>query len=363
MSEFESKTKLSSRDERHPTPHGVRPQEQSAVRYGEGRGRSFDLMKSPRMIAQRKLMDGWGASQPAHGVRPQEQGAVRYGDRRGPSFDLMKSPRMIAQRKSIDGWSASQPVQRYKKVGSNLVSGNLKYVLDENDRNTLHANQNADGPKPDGAFENNGTRTFSPKELGLDAENPDSTFNSFKGIFKLGDKLATNNPNDCGMYANALARGLGSWSNETLIDGIPGRRSGLSTPVDRFRSAQTPEDKDAVNRDRYDVEDPDNRESYLEMNVGDVFELYFDQVESKALKESGECPHHAAAVVAVDGKDQITHEANAGLEIDAGQFFMYGDAKEQQFYTKNIGGFDWSKVQSSTEGFNKHGVLDRLIRK
>lgn len=52
------------------------------------------------------------------------------------------------------------------------------------------------------------------------------------------------------------------------------------------------------------------------------------------------CPHHAAAVVAKDGGDNITCEANAGEELDAPIFDMYGTVEQSQtFYEKQKGGF------------------------
>lgn len=268
---------------------------------------------------------------------------------------------MQAQRRQIDHWNGGPTVQCYSQVGSRLISKNTKYVLDESDRNLLYAAPGAAGPQPGTAFEKTGSKSFSAKELGS-GEGPVS-FESYKGKFELKDADGPVNPNDCGMYANALARGLDSWTKEELVEKKKvGRRQGLSNPEDRYRAATTGEGKQQASRDRYDVLDKDNQESYLAMNVGDVFELYFENHVSEALKNGGECSHHAAAVVAVDAEDQITHEANAGTKLKAGRFFMYGKAKEQQFYTKNIREFDWKKAKGTVKDTEKAGILDRLIK-
>lgn len=66
------------------------------------------------------------------------------------------------------------------------------------------------------------------------------------------------------------------------------------------------------------------------------------------------CPHHAAAVVAKDGGDNITCEANAGEELEEPIFDMYGTLEPSQtFYEKQKSGFGDATYPAFTQVLEK----------
>lgn len=300
---------------------------------------------------------------------PQSANGAAFQRRRSGTaapYDVMDSPRMVAQRQQLSRLFGNAPVQRYAQVGTLQISESENYVLDENDRSVLWVKPGV-ADLPDFAFSKDGSKSF-------DAVGGGVAYQGFVGKLKFG---AENNPNDCGMYANALARGKQDWQKEELltIDNkpVPSRKEGLIGPFERWEAAPLAK-KAEVAKDQFQPAS-DNKEPSMSMQPFDVYELSFHPKTSEELKNRGFCPHHAATVIAVDNGDEITHEANAANKGQKfGQFFMYGKRAGQNFYEKNIGYFMGAGIEKfpnktveQIEGTpvdqDKSAKLERLIRR
>ncbi len=179
----------------------------------------------------------------------------------------------------------------------------------------LHVAKGAAPPEPAAYFQRIGTEERIPPPTREQAameneggrphpENPE-TFLIYAPSKKLADAKATEQPNDCGMYANALAFDKKTWANEKTAGE---HLTGFITPQQQGPKAQ------------YDPSDKETRDA-LALDIGDMYRIDWDDVKKKPV---GACPFHLATVIAKDGADHVTSEADASRDLAQPLFQMYG---------------------------------------
>ena len=142
-------------------------------------------------------------------------------------------------------------------------------------------------------------------------------FNVYQSNKKFNDSKASQQPNDCGMYANALAFEKETWGKEKR----PGEHlEGMIKPSDI--------DKKEGNS-QYDPQEEGSKDN-LSLDVGDMYRMDWDKPKDKPEEK---CGHHVATVVAKDGEDHITSEADAGLKLQTAAFKMYGTTENTFWQT------------------------------
>lgn len=207
-------------------------------------------------------------------------------------------------------------------------SDNWKYAV-KGDSNELYVNENTQGPHPSSFFEM--TRAVSPPVLF-----PVPLANM--GIYKYSSKKTFRN--DCGDFAAALITQDEKHLNcdEQIRVQAPDIH-----PVSKITKQAIPDDLRS-GRFLYGIqgeyaEDDTNPISADEFNMGtaaapNIGEAYF--MGRKVKQEVGQNEFHVAAVVAVDGNDRITCEADADKEGSREPFFeMYGtQTPERTFHNQ-----------------------------
>ena len=213
--------------------------------------------------------------------------------------------------------AANSPVQGiFEHAGIRFTEG-AKYGIPRDDRAKLLARPDSAPPQPDDFFKVSGDRAVEmpaapseEKKIGKeDAEKEKSAiikFSIFESTKKFGE--GSGQPNDCGMYANALAFGKESWDKETRL---AEHLEGMTKPGEQGDHAQ------------YDPGDKKTNDA-LSLEVGDMYRIDWDQPDKKPGEK---CAHHVATVVARDGEDHVTSEAHADLKDPKPIFELYGTTK------------------------------------
>lgn len=161
-------------------------------------------------------------------------------------------------------------------------------------------------------------------------------YNAYKYSVQSGFK------NDCGEFARILCKNL-KHSSSLLYPRFISEKDVNKEDVVKYW------EKNKIGIDGTDSQENKERRQDFSQNEAtnpDVGEAYFmgrtrkfTEAQEKRLREQGECRHHVAAVIAKDGSDNITCEADAGKK-DANEpvFDMYGtktktdDEKAQTFH-------------------------------
>ncbi len=155
-------------------------------------------------------------------------------------------------------------------------------------------------------WDKNGRRL--PMTKPYDVYKPKAEFDQNRN--KWGDFIG---PNDCLQYAAALAKNSKIWGSVKAGDG-KGERTNLK---------QISDGKDNQwSNSPHDGNDP-------EVDVGDT---YYMRPKNKNLKVPGRCNHHGSTVIAKDGADKITSEADASTGRAKPVFEMYGSRGDGSFY-------------------------------
>jgi hypothetical protein len=208
-------------------------------------------------------------------------------------------------------------------------SQNANYGIPLDAIHQILCNKKALPPSPIKHFEkiNEVTKEISPspskEEQVWEGEGgktlPSINFDVYQSNKKFNDSKAPQQPNDCGMYANALAHNKETWVKEEK----PGEHlEGMIKPSEI--------DKKEGNS-QYDPQEEGSKDN-LSLDVGDMYRMDWDQPKDKPEEK---CGHHVATVVAKDGEDHITSEADAGLKLQTAAFKMYGTTENTFWQTHN----------------------------
>lgn len=223
------------------------------------------------------------------------------GNGRNQRFNIVDNrPSSIQMAKTIQSINLV-PIQCYRQGTTYKTSTNGIYRTFITDDNMLDIKKGTGKPPLIGSY--------------LEPNGSVSGFERYKFKAIPYDKTTGegNFVNDCGFFARFLMTG-----NKNALKGAVLTHSKADPRQKLFGSITS---TNALN----EMANPAIREAYF-MGKDPSF--------------SSTCRHHVAAVVAKDGGDNITCEANAGEELDAPIFDMYGtEDQSQTFYEKQKGGF------------------------
>jgi hypothetical protein len=204
------------------------------------------------------------------------------------------------------------PVQGMFEEDGIKYSENIKYGIPNDDLKILLVKANALPPQPLQHFQKINELSKEVKAQPTQEEQiweneggktPVIKFDVYSSNKKLNDAKHDLQPNDCGMYANALALDKKTWGKEREIKE---HLKGMNGPTD-----------DSEQYDANDIKSKDN----LSLDIGDMYRIDWDDVHNKPIEKSA---HHVSTVVAKDGEDHVTSEADAGEKLEAPIFRMYG---------------------------------------
>ncbi|MBN9384942.1 MAG: hypothetical protein J0H74_29575 [Chitinophagaceae bacterium] len=217
--------------------------------------------------------------------------------------------------------SSKFPVQGIFKHDGARFSQNAQYGIPDDDPAHLLVGKSTAPPQPHGHFQQTGDRTVyfpptSTEKTSSESEGEQGVTVAFH-LYTSGKPFGeSTQPNDCGMYANALAFDKSTWAKETRAGE---HLEGMITPNAQGEHAQ------------YDPADNKSKDA-LSLDIGDMYRMDWDKPGRKPLEK---CAHHVATVVAKDGEDHITSEADAGLQIAKPKFEMYGTTKDTFWMAHN----------------------------
>lgn len=148
--------------------------------------------------------------------------------------------------------------------------------------------------------------------------------------------------NDCGDFASALMSGNLDYMDEekskSLSDFHPiDRNKQLHTGID-VRESEVKEGENCNFLDLLTSKKDNKKYAWNKDAAPDIGKAYF---AARTTKEYKGCPYHVAAVVATDGKDRITCEADASNEeLGEPVFDMYSVTNEgQTFHDEQTSGY------------------------
>ncbi len=196
-----------------------------------------------------------------------------------------------SSHKSGIGFSA--PIQRYKTDGTKKVSVNKDYFVDSAASAVLSVRSGATPPSPAGLIIANGNQV-QYKNSAYDEYHFDPTKNFV---------------NDCLGFAENVARGTDVDSNRGEFRAVGDRPNG----TDRLFGQSDRNNTDIANGSWA-------QDEFTDPGIGEAY-----GITRSVEPVRGETPYHVAAVVAKDGSDNVTIEADAS---DVGRavpiFDMYG---------------------------------------
>jgi hypothetical protein len=213
-------------------------------------------------------------------------------------------------------FDASSPVQGVFVDGDVTYTQNAVYGIPLLNPSSLYVKKGDAGPVPPGYFQTDSEIELPiplpvvPVKEGLPveekkgdaAERPKIKFDIYESRYTFNNEGPLR-PNDCGMYAQALALNKETWVKET---GLGEHLTGLTKPQ--------------TNADQYDPSEPATADN-LSLDVGNTYRIDWDNALKKPAEKSA---HHVATVVAKDGEDHVTSEADAGENLVKPRFAMYG---------------------------------------
>lgn len=214
-------------------------------------------------------------------------------------------------------FDAASPVQGVFIDGEVTYTQNAVYGIPLLNPSRLYVKKGDAGPVPSVYFQTDSEIELPiplqvvPVKEGLpveekkvdQAERPKIKFDIYESRYTFNNDGPLR-PNDCGMYAQALALNQdATWAKETdagqhLI--------GLTKPQ--------------TDADQYDPSDLGTADN-LSLDVGNTYRIDWNDVLTKPGEKSA---HHVATVVAKDGEDHVTSEADAGDILVKPRFAMYG---------------------------------------
>jgi Domain of unknown function (DUF4157) len=269
--------------------------------------------------------EAWHVVQQKQGrVKPtmQLKGKVNVNDDKGleKEADVMGAKALQMKGKTNTNLQSNTlnkdaTVQGMFKEDGLEFSQNAKYAIPLADNKVLFASIDVAPPLPVQHFKKVGEiekkiiPPVAPKEeKGMESEAPKIAplvikFDVYASNKEFNHPQHEEQPNDCGMYANALAHDKKTWGKE-IIAGE--HLAGMIPPKD-----------DSCQYSPSDEAQKDN----LSLDVGDMYRMDWDKPHLKPVEKSG---HHVATVVAKDGVDHITSEADAGEKLPTAIFRMYG---------------------------------------
>lgn len=267
--------------------------------------------------------EAWHIVQQKQGrVKPtmQMKGKVNVNDDKGLEMEAdVMGARAMQIKENTSNYLRSNKLNNQTTVQGLFVedgltfSENANYAIPLNNDRILFTNTKAAPPSPEQYFEkiDEQKKEMAPpkEELAMENEGGKSippkiiTFDVYQSNKKFNAPQHDEQPNDCGMYANALAFDKETWSKE--------KRAG-----EHLVGMTHPKDDSW----QYNPADPGTKDN-LSLDVGDMYRMDWDNPKVKPLEKSG---HHVATVVAKDGEDHITSEADAGEKLPTAIFRMYG---------------------------------------
>lgn len=222
-----------------------------------------------------------------------------------------------APENDVEVSSGSSIIQRYYDAGMYRNSDDSNYAIALSDPQKLFVKDGSNPPHPISFFNqaaaNPGWKAYMPKAALYNA----AIYPDYHG------------PNDCGMYATALAKNNPSWGRikQTYLS-LVGKESG-NYPQQNFKSVH-----ENLKGGKTDKE--------IEPQTGEALLIHPPEGSTSGFGGSSlfsyRCNFHAAPIVVKSstGGDYVTSEADAG---DQGRAFphweMYGTKKEQTFHYKN----------------------------
>ncbi|MFN5047849.1 DUF4157 domain-containing protein [Roseateles sp.] len=233
-------------------------------------------------------------------------------DRMGSRALQMKSVSAAPSRPLPAGGAA--PVQRFTDAEHYRISEGSRYAVPKagGNKNQLYVHERLGGtpPSPDRFFVKSGTdgpwSIYTPKAR-FDAEVPDGPGTTFKG------------QNDCGFYAGALATNTTDWSSGHGMGALKDTGTGKAVGGSQTR------DQDLT--DLGHGSDP---------GLGEAYFIWPNPKTRDEDRNYTKAAHHVATVVATDGGDRITSEADCGDDRKAPLFGIYGTKEPSQtFLTRN----------------------------
>lgn len=204
-------------------------------------------------------------------------------------------------------------------------SENNKYATFDRCKSWLFVNKNGGAlPRPKDFFlpveQNECWIKYIPNSTLIPEDKADMTTGNYPENLLLGY-----GPNDCGYYAGALAGDKKSWSTGDIFRGMKDKQTGKT-----------------IFREPHDTALTDQREGA----APEIGESYFIWPPSGVRLSYRGAVHHVATVVAKDGADRITSEADCGEKRVVPYFEMYGtknttpQEKEQTFLYRNCSYFN-----------------------
>lgn len=214
-------------------------------------------------------------------------------------------------------------VQFYTENNGIKVSENNKYATNDNNKNVLYLNNriaNVPRPLPNEFFyrseHNEFYDTYVPNTDLVSGQSVDSQQNYPPML------LIYYGANDCGYYAGALANNNKNWQ-----DGAG------------FKSMKIKEKDKGM---------------HAASNIGEAYYIY-PTVSDNDRDYTG-ARHHVATVVAQDGADRITSEADCGDNRTKPYFEMYGTKTETKFETSQTFAWRYKGYFNSKDSNLRNGI-------
>ncbi|MBD78939.1 MAG: hypothetical protein CL840_08470 [Crocinitomicaceae bacterium] len=274
------------------------------------------------------------SSRPSNG---QDHQFLRFNDLRKENERLK-----TIQLKANSFNSSNSVIQLYRTENEMYqISQNDEYLVHKNIRDRLWVNNKKNGKPP------------QPKEHFEEVENTgDYTVYMAKARFPEKPFYNYEGENLCSNYAAALITNSKKWKN------MNGKVHANKDHVDRSGT------KDGEDPDfNYIIADPElNLKNKGEHAQPNIQEAYFTWPNPKAKTKATGCNHHMATVVAKDGGDRITAEANVSNQnLKKPEFFMYGtEQKEQSFQHFHKSKYASGETKDTNDPDNRVSVLSRM---
>lgn len=261
----------------------------------------------PATVAQRELVDNSPRVLQQQKLKDIIQNSPQTGAQRVLQQHVSESTRIANSQHQQARAEKSPVVQAMFKDNGVQYTQNAEYGIVDGDPKQLLVSPTAVDIVPPTHFRQIGSteKEFVPPEVaalenegGRDGPPMKVEFKVFESIFDFSETR----PNDCGMYAQALTLEYPDWEAEKR----PGQHREGTKLVEQY--------------------DPGNSKTAdnLSLLPGNSYRIDWDDPRLKPLEK---CAHHVATVVAKDGVDHVTSEADAGRKITKPVFEMYGTNK------------------------------------
>lgn len=232
----------------------------------------------------------------------------------------MRDGRIIMHSNNVfeNNWiNRNNSIQRYTENNGFKISENNQYAITDSEKQALYLNkkiENVPPPSPKNFFkiieQTNSFDKYQPNAKLISGE-PTDVQGNYPPTFFFHD-----GPNDCGYYAGALANDNFNWDDGAGFKLMKDKNvSHNGTLTDRGMNA-----------------DP---------NIGEAYFIYPSVPDAE--RNYTEARHHVATVVAQDGADRITSEADCGDKRTMPDFEMYGTKQntEQEKMQTFLGKHKW----------------------